>query len=65
MKPNRRNDIRVDLLAHLTAAHSMLETAYEKKMSPNKTMGSDKMFETMLEDMKKSMERARKQIYSE
>lgn len=65
MKPNRRNDVRVALLANLVAAHSMLKDAHERKVSPNKTMGSDKMFVDMLGDMEKTMARARAEIWPE
>lgn len=65
MKPNRRNDVRVALLANLVAAHSMLKDAAERKVSPNKTMGSDKMFAEMLGDMEKTMARARAEIWPE
>lgn len=63
MKPNRRNDVRVALLANLVAAHSMLKDAHERKISPNKTMGSDKMFVEMLGDMEKTIDRARAEIW--
>lgn len=62
-KPNRRNDVRVALLANLTAAHSMLKDAHERKISPNKTMGSDKMFIEMLTSMEETMDRARNEIW--
>lgn len=62
-KPNRRDDVRVALLASLTAAQSILKDAHERKVSPNKTMGSDKMFLEMLSSMEETMVRARREIW--
>lgn len=64
MKPTRRNDVRVDLLANLIAAHSMLKDAHQRKIPPNEVMGSDRMFNEQLKSMEKSIERGRKEIYS-
>lgn len=64
-KLNRRDDVRVALLASLTAAQSMLKDAHERKISPNKTMGSDKMFLEMLSSMEETMARAHREIWLE
>lgn len=56
-------DVRVALLASLTAAHSMLKDAHQRKVPPSHTMGSDRMFLDMLDSMEKTMARAREDIW--
>lgn len=62
-KPNRRNDVRVAMLASLVASVSILKDAREQKKAPNMVVGSDKMFDQMIVDFEKTMDRARAEIW--
>lgn len=64
-KPTRDNDVRVALLASLVASVSILKDARDQKKAPNKVVGSDKMFDQMIADHEKTIERARAEIWPE
>ncbi len=53
---SERRDVLLDLLASLTAAVSLLK-AGDKKAAP-----SDRMFDSMIADYERSIERGRKEL---
>jgi hypothetical protein len=56
---NQREDVLIDVLAHLVAAVSLLESG-GRKAAP-----SDKMYRQMLKDYKASIDRGRKFVRAE
>lgn len=54
----------IDTAVHLSASLSILQRAHESKKQPRMVVASDTMFEQMLLDYAKSLERARTALHT-